>query len=94
LRGTIPDVGFGVESPVRIADDVATARRALDLLPSVPTLVWGRDEAKTGDMWNSNSVVAWVLLRTGVNVERLHPPSGGRAPGWDAGIVVGRRERE
>jgi hypothetical protein len=94
LRGTIPDVGFAVESPVRIADDVATAQRALDLLPSVPTLVWGRDEAKTGDMWNSNSVVAWVLLRTGVNVERLHPPSGGRAPGWDAGIVVGRRERE
>jgi hypothetical protein len=94
LRGTIPDVGFAVESPVRITDDVATARRVLDLLPSVPTLVWGRDEAKTGDMWNSNSVVAWALLRTGLNVERLHPPSGGRAPGWDAGIVVGRRERE
>jgi hypothetical protein len=38
---------------------------------------------------------SWVLLQTGVNVERLHPSSGCRAPRlgrWHC--VVGRRERE
>jgi hypothetical protein len=27
-----------------------------------------------------------------VDTEQIQPPSGGRAPGWDAGIVVARRE--
>ena len=45
---------------MRIADDLPTARRILDLLPSIPTPVWGRNELDAGDMWNSNSVIAWV----------------------------------
>ncbi|MGH2589776.1 MAG: hypothetical protein ACRDGW_03145, partial [Actinomycetota bacterium] len=54
--------------------------------------VWGRDELRTGDMWNSNSLISWLLLRAGVDTGQILPPSGGRAPGWDAGLVVARRE--
>ena len=60
----------------------------IDLLPSVPTPVWGRDELGAGEMWNSNSVVSWVLCRAGIDLAPFVMPAGGRAPGWDAGIVV------
>jgi hypothetical protein len=39
-------------------------------------------------MWNSNSVVAYVLARAGVDAEDLAPPGNGRAPGWRAGLTV------
>jgi hypothetical protein len=90
--GTIPDANEAVSSPVRVANDLARAQRVLELVPSVPTPVWGRDELHTGDMWNSNSLISWLLVHTGVDAEQIRPPSGGRAPGWDAGIVVARRE--
>lgn len=54
----------------------------------VPTLVWGRDEAQTGEMWNSNSIVAWVLARSGIDLDHVTPPVNGRAPGWNAGLIV------
>ncbi|MEX0673911.1 MAG: hypothetical protein WD067_04000, partial [Gaiellaceae bacterium] len=63
----------------------------LELVPGVPTPVWGRDELRTGEMWNSNSVVSWLLARTGLPAEELEPPPGGRAPGWRAGVVVAHR---
>jgi hypothetical protein len=66
--------------------------RVLDLLPGVPTPVWGRDELHTGEMWNSNSVISWVLTQAGVLAEAGRPPENGRAPGWDAGIVVAERD--
>jgi hypothetical protein len=44
-------------------------------------------------MWNSNSVIAWVIARSGIDVESINPPAGGRAPGWRAGLVVARREQ-
>jgi hypothetical protein len=89
--GFIPDANEAVSSPVRVANDLALAQRVLDLVPSVPSPVWGRDELRTGDMWNSNSLISWLLVRAGVDTDRLEPPSGGRAPGWDAGLVVARR---
>ncbi len=89
--GTIPDVGTAVASPVRVSTDVEVARRILDVLPSIPTPVWGRDEFETGEMWNSNSVIAWSLAASGVAAEGLPFPSGGRAPGWNAGVVVAGR---
>ena len=70
------------------------ARRVLDLVPRVPTPVWGRDELRTGQMWNSNSVIAWVIARSGMKTESIQPPTGGRAPGWQAGLVVARRQEE
>jgi hypothetical protein len=92
--GSIPDASEAVGGPVRVASDLARARRILELVPSVPTPVWGRDELRTGDMWNSNSLTSWLLLRAGVDAEVLEPPPGGRAPGWDAGLVAARRESE
>jgi hypothetical protein len=90
--GAIPDIDEAVASPVRLSNDPRTAHRLLELVPSVPTPVWGRDEFGTGDMWNSNSVVAWLIARAGLPVENVPLPPHGRAPGWQAGIVVARRE--
>jgi hypothetical protein len=86
--GRIPDVHEAVASPVTVSDDLDLAYRVLDLLPTVPTPVWGRDELGVGEMWNSNSIIAWVLARSGVDVAALRPPTRGRAPGWHAGVVV------
>ena len=63
----------------------------LALLRAVPPLTWGRDELGTGEMWNSNSMVAWVLARSGHDMDRIRPPRHGRAPGWDAGLVLADR---
>jgi hypothetical protein len=90
--GRIPDVDEAVGSPRRVTDERARAFRLLDLVPRVPTPVSGRDDLKTGDMWNSNSVVAWLIARSGIDTESIGPPAGGRAPGWQAGIVVARRQ--
>ena len=67
------------------------AGRLLRLVPVVPTPVWGRDELCAGELWNSNSLVSWLLARAGLAPETIPPPRGGRAPGWRAGIVVARR---
>jgi hypothetical protein len=91
-NGLIPDLAEAVDSPQRLTNDVGQARRVLELVPTVPIMVWGRDEARTGEMWNSNSIIAWLLYRSGLDVDRITPPSGGRAPGWNAGIVVARRQ--
>jgi len=90
--GVIPDVDEAVDSPRRLTDDPGVAQRVLDLAPHVPTAVWGRDELAAGEMWNSNSIIAWLLARSGVPTDAIHPPAGGRAPGWHAGLVVARRQ--
>jgi hypothetical protein len=89
--GRIPDIVEAIASPVRLSDHVAMARRILALLPSVPTPVWGRDDLDAGELWNSNSVISWVLVRSGVDIAMVGPPSGGRAPGWKAGRAVAAR---
>lgn len=91
LGGTIPDVAEAVESPRRLTSDPDAARLLLELVPDAPTAVWGRDELGAGEMWNSNSLVAWLLARCGVDVASIRPPAGGRAPGWNAGLVVAAR---
>jgi hypothetical protein len=94
LGGHIPDVAEAVDSPRRLTHDADPARRVLDQVARVPTPVWGRDELSTGEMWNSNSVIAWVIARSGMDAESIQPPAGGRAPGWHAGLVVARRQDE
>ena len=89
--GSIADVAEAVASPVRITCDEATCRRLLALLPSVPTPVWGRNELDAGEMWNSNSVTSWALACSGLDLTAVRPPTGGRAPGWKAGIVAASR---
>jgi hypothetical protein len=90
--GQIPDVDEAVESPRRLTDDATRAQQVLDLVPHVPTPVWGRDQLETGDMWNSNSVISWLIALSGMDTESIHPPTAGRAPGWQAGLVVARRQ--
>jgi hypothetical protein len=91
--GVIPDVDEAVESPRRLSVDLDCARRLLELAPEVPTPVWGRDELGAGEMWNSNSTISWLLARGGLDLEAIRPPIGGRAPGWQAGIVIARRQQ-
>jgi hypothetical protein len=91
LGGEIPDLREAVDSPRRLSNDLGDARRLLDLVPHVPMLVWGRDELKAGEMWNSNSIMSWLIARTGLDISTIHPPAGGRAPGWKAGLVAAVR---
>jgi hypothetical protein len=90
--GVIPDVEEAVDSPRRLSSDLADAERLLGLVPEVPFFVWGRDELGVGEMWNSNSQIAWLLARTGLDVASIRPPAGGRAPGWQAGLVAAARD--
>ena len=89
--GRIPDVAWAVDSPQRVSDDDEQAARVLAQVARVPALTWGRDELELGDMWNSNSLVAWLLSTCGLDAGRLAPPRGGRAPGWTSGLVLAGR---
>jgi len=88
--GLIADVGAAVASPHVLSNDPLRARRLLDLVASVPARIWGRDELRAGEMWNSNSVISWLLGSCELPMHELRPPAGGRAPGWEAGIVAAR----
>jgi hypothetical protein len=90
--GVIPDISEAVDSPRRLSSNLSDARRLLELMPRMPTLVWGRDELRAGEMWNSNSMIAWLIACTGLDADSIEPPSGGRAPGWHAGIVAAAQE--
>ncbi len=89
--GSIPDLRYAVGGAQQVTGEPRVARLLLDLVRTVPTPVWGRDELRTGDMWNSNSVVAWLIATAGLPTDCLRPPSLGRAPGWDAGLELARR---
>lgn len=88
LDGVLPDAGEAVGGLRRVSDDPEQARRLVDLASTVPALVWGRDQSGTGEMWNSNSVISWLLTKAGVDMASIEPPNGGRAPGWEAGVSI------
>jgi hypothetical protein len=90
--GIIPDADEAVESPQRLRAHTEQAQRLLDLVPEMPTPVWGRDELHTGEMWNSNSFISWLITRSDLDVATVRLPRGGRAPGWHAGIVLAKRQ--
>lgn len=90
-NGEIPDLDAAVGGPVVVSDDAYLAQRILDVVREVPTPVWGRDELGAEEMWNSNSVTSWLLASSGVATAGYGLPAGGRAPGWDAGIVIATR---
>ena len=89
--GSIADLDAAVGGAQRRTDDPRVARLLLDLVATAPRPVWGRDELEAGEMWNSNSMIAWLLASAGLSTDDLLPPPGGRAPGWHAGLVVARR---
>ena len=89
--GVIPDRAHAIGVPTVVSVDGDVVERLLDAAPLVPTPVWGRDELGLGEMWNSNSVVAWLLAQSGADVGDLAPPAGRRAPGWSAGLAAAAR---
>ena len=88
--GQIPDAAFAVGGAHPVQSDPDRAARLLGLTEDFPCATWGRDELGTGEMWNSNSLVSWLLATSGHDTDGLGPPAGGRAPGWRAGIVAVR----
>lgn len=86
--GVIPDAEYAVGGPVTVSEDPDRAAALLSLAPQTPILTWGRDELGAGEMWNSNSLVAWLLAGSGHDTTALHPPLGGRAPGWSSGLKL------
>ena len=87
----IPDIAEAVGSPRSVDTDAGRAGRLLDLVPAFPAVTWGRDELRAGEMWNSNSLISWLLVRSGHQAGPIRPPVGGRAPGWSAGLTVAAR---
>lgn len=91
--GSIPDLDEAVDSPLPVSNDLSRARHLLDLVPQVPAATWGRDELHLGEMWNSNSLISWLLARSDHAVVDLAPPVNGRAPGWQAGLALAERQQ-
>ena len=89
--GVIPDIAEAVGSPRSVDTDAGRAGRLLDLVPAFPAVTWGRDELRAGEMWNSNSLISWLLVRSGHQAGPIRPSAGGRAPGWSAGLTVAAR---
>lgn len=83
----IPDIEHAIARTVLDEGD-ERAGLLLACVSDVPRLTWGRPVGTAG-MWNSNSVVAWLLRASGHDLKHVHPPDGWRAPGWDAGLAVG-----
>lgn len=93
-EGVIPDLAEAVGGSRCLTHDAVQALAVLDAAASFPRSTWGRDELGTGDMWNSNSLVAWTLSCAGIETRSMTPPRGGRAPGWAAGVVAATLRNE
>jgi hypothetical protein len=97
-EGRIADVHEAVESPRRLSDDEAQARHVLALAESVPAHVWGRDELRISEMWNSNSVMSWLLTAAGLPAADIHRQRAdgrrdGRAARLQPGDLQGKNPR-
>lgn len=87
-NGELPDADEAEGGGRLVGGDSEIARRLLGLTTEVPAYTWGRQPTGGGDMWNSNSVISWLLVRSGVDMSEVEPPQGGRAPGGAAGITA------
>ena len=94
--GQIGDVAEATGKPEHVSRDLSQAQALLACVPQVPAATWGRDELGTGEMWNSNSnsLVAWLLARSGHDMATVVPPAEGRAPGWNAGLELAVRDSQ
>ncbi|MFE4466763.1 hypothetical protein ACFRCR_16785 [Oerskovia sp. NPDC056781] len=91
-HGVIPDRAFARSAPVVVTVDTTAVARVLATVSDVAPSTWGRRATGTSEMWNSNSLVSWVLARSGLPTSHLTPP-GGRVPGWKAGLEVAEHDR-
>jgi hypothetical protein len=91
LGDGIPDIAEAVDSPRNLDTDAGRTGRLLELVPAFPAVTWGRDELRAGEMWNSNSLISWLLVRSDHQACAIRPPADGRAPGWAAGLAVAAR---
>jgi hypothetical protein len=91
--GAIPDIAEAVGGAHRVSKNLHQARRLLELIPQFPTGTWGRDEFRTGEMLNSNSLTSWLLASSSHDMTTIRCPAKGRAPGWSAGLILAERER-
>ena len=64
--GVIPDVSEAVASPLPLSTNRVQAQQVLELVPAFPSVTWGRDELDAGEMWNSNSLISWLLVSGGM----------------------------
>lgn len=92
-NGELSDRSWAVGGPVTVSRSDDNVRALLQHIERAPVLTWGRTVHPTGDMWNSNSLVSWLLEMSGIDASKLHPPANGRAPGWDAGVALAQEER-
>ncbi len=63
---------------------------------SLPALV-RRYAERVAFSWRARLTILGRLglqVRSGLDTEWIRPPSGGRAPGWQAGLVVAGRQRQ
>ncbi len=90
-NGTIPDKHLAPAPPSEFPLTTLQAQALIARVADVPRRTWGRDDFGTGDMWNSNSVISWLLVTSGIDAAALGPPDGGAAPGWAAGILAAER---
>lgn len=86
--GSIADIEEAVASPQRVSHDLQQARAVLAAAEIVPSYVWGRDQLHIDDMWNSNSVISWILTVAGISASDVRPPANGRVPGWITGVLA------
>lgn len=86
--GVLPDRAFAVAPPRVVAISETHAMLLLDRVAAVPRHTWGKDPGLTGDMWNSNALISWLLETSGLESTPLGPPAGCRAPGWRAGAIA------
>ena len=89
-NGAIPDIAEAVASSQRVRTDVFRTQAARPH-PRIPAVTWGRDELHAGEMWNSNSLIAWLLARSGHRTGAIEMPPHGRAPGWCSRAGRGRK---
>ena len=71
----IPDASEAVGSPQCLSADRDQAQQVLALVPAFPAATWGRDELHTGEMWNSNSLISWLLARSGHDTGSVAVPT-------------------
>ncbi|MBP3044316.1 hypothetical protein KKR91_06820 [Arthrobacter jiangjiafuii] len=91
--GVLPDRPYAAAAPVEFRLSPSAGAAMLQRTAQVPRHIWGRKVPGSADMWNSNSLVSWLLHGAGIDAGTIRPPHGGSAPGWAAGLAAALVQR-